>query len=219
MSKLNFAALRGKLDQIMWRRIWMALVGVVICSFSVGFYRLSDFGTDPYQCLAAGVDNLVPLSFGNVLTIMNCILLVVVLFVRRRYVGIATIFTVFLTGYIVDFSVWVLESLNIEMTMPVRIAYLIIGVVVMCFASSLYITSDLGVSSYDAQALMLSDNGKAPFRFVRIGTDLVCVVCGFLMGAKVGVGTLVAAFFMGPLIDFFNVHVARPFLNRPVKAK
>ena len=197
----------------------MALVGVVICSFSVGFYRLSAFGTDPYQCLAAGVDNLVPLSFGNVLTIMNCILLVVVLFVRRRYVGIATIFTVFLTGYIVDFSVWVLESLNIEMIMPVRIAYLIIGVVVMCFASSLYITSDLGVSSYDAQALMLSDNGKAPFRFVRIGTDLVCVICGFLMGAKVGVGTLVAAFFMGPLIDFFNVHVARPFLNRPVKAK
>ena len=73
MSKLNFAALRGQLDQMMWRRIWMALVGVVICSFSVGFYRLSDFGTDPYQCLAAGVDNLVPLSFGNVLTIMNCI--------------------------------------------------------------------------------------------------------------------------------------------------
>jgi len=213
------ARLLSKMDRMMLRRILMAFVGVVICSFSVGFYRLSAFGTDPYQCLAAGVDNYVPLSFGNVLTIMNCLLLVVVLFVRRRYVGIATLFTVFLTGYIVDFSVWVLEGLNIEMTMPVRIVYLIIGVVVMCFASSLYITSDLGVSAYDAQALMLSDNGKAPFRFVRIGTDLVCVTIGFLMGAKVGVGTLVAAFFMGPLIDFFNVHVARPFLNRPVKAK
>ena len=202
------------MDKRMWRRVFMALVGVVICSFSVGFYRLSAFGTDPYQCLAAGVANKVPLGFGNVLTIMNCILLVVVLLVRRRYVGLATLFTVFLTGYIVDFSVWVLEGLRIEMTMPVRIVYLIIGVVVMCFAASLYITSDLGVSAYDAQALMLSDNGKAPFRFVRIGTDLVCVVCGFLMGARVGVGTLVAALFMGPLIDFFNVHVARPFLER-----
>ena len=210
MKKIVFP----RMDTRMWRRVFMALVGVVICSFSVGFYRLSAFGTDPYQCLAAGVANKVPLGFGNVLTIMNCVLLVIVLLIRRRYVGIATLFTVFLTGYIVDFSVWALEGLPIEMTMPVRVLYLIIGVVVMCFAASLYITSDLGVSAYDAQALMLSDNGKAPFRFVRIGTDLVCVVCGFLMGARVGVGTLVAALFMGPLIDFFNVHVARPFLER-----
>ena len=87
----------------------------------------------------------------------------------------------------------------------------------MCFASSLYITSNLGVSAYDAQALMLSDTGKIQFRFVRIGTDLVCVAAGFALGATVGVGTLVTAFFMGPLIDFFNRKIARPMLNRPVK--
>jgi uncharacterized membrane protein YczE len=38
------------------------------------------------------------------------------------------------------------------------------------------------------------------------------VAIGFVLGAIVGVGTVITAFFMGPLIDFFNVHVARPFL-------
>ena len=27
-----------------------------------------------------------------------------------------------------------------------------------------------------------------------------------------GIGTIITAFFMGPLIEFFNVHIARPFL-------
>ena len=55
-------------------------------------------------------------------------------------------------------------------------------------------------------------------------TYLVCVVAGagiFLAGGGafseiptiVGVGTIITAFFMGPLIEFFNVTVARPMLN------
>ena len=206
-----------KFDALMRRRVLMAFFGVLLCSFAVGFFRLSNFGTDPYQCLAAGVSNVVPLDFGNVLTILNCVLLVEVFFLGRRYIGIATLFSVFLTGYEVEFSEWALGLTGLEMTMAVRIIYLTVGVVLMCFASSLYITSNLGVSAYDAQALMLSDTGKIQFRFVRIGTDLVCVAAGFALGATVGVGTLVTAFFMGPLIDFFNRKIARPMLNRPVK--
>lgn len=206
-----------KFDVMLRRRIMMAFVGVMLCSFAVGFFRLSDFGTDPYQTLAAGLANVVPLGFGNVLTLLNCILLVEVFFLNKHYLGIATLFSVFLTGYVVEFSEWVLGLTGIEMTMAVRIVYLAIGVVLMCFASSLYITSDLGVSSYDAQALMIGDTGKIQFRFARIGTDLICVGIGFAFGATVGVGTLVTAFFMGPLIDYFNRRIARPLLNRPVR--
>ena len=206
-----------KFDVMMRRRIMMAFFGVLLCSFAVGFFRLSDFGTDPYQCLAAGVSNVVPIGFGNVLTIMNCLLLVEVFFLKRSYIGIATIFTVFLTGYVVEFSEWVLGLTGIEMTMVMRIVYLAVGVVLICFASSLYITSNLGVSAYDAQALMIGDTGKLPFRFARIGTDLICVAVGFALGATIGVGTLVTAFFMGPLIDLFNRKIAQPMLNKPVK--
>lgn len=33
------------------------------------------------------------------------------------------------------------------------------------------------------------------------------------VAASVGVGTIVTAFFMGPLIEFFNEKVARPMLG------
>lgn len=213
MSEASLPFLK-KMGPLFYRRLVMSFLGVVVCSFSVGFFRLSAFGTDPYQCLAAGVANQLPFGFGNVLTGLNVLFFLAALAFGRRYIGIGTLFTVFLTGYIVEFSVWALEKINLPLTLPVRILYLALGVVVMCFAASFYITANMGVSSYDAQAMMLADRKLGPFRYMRIATDLVCVGVGFLLGATVGVGTLITALFMGPLIDFFNARAARPFLMR-----
>ena len=86
-------------------------------------------------------------------------------------------------------------------------------------------TADLGVSTYDAVALIIVNTWKkGKFQYVRIITDLVCVVLGCLLfilsGGKIsqiptiaGIGTIITAFFMGPLIEFFNVHIARPILK------
>ena len=101
---------------------------------------------------------------------------------------------------------------------------LLIAVILMCFASAFYFTADLGVSVYDAVALILSENWKVgPFKYIRIVTDLICVAGGvvlYLLGghkvteilAVAGPGTIITAFFMGPLIDYFNRTAARPFL-------
>ena len=101
-----------------------------------------------------------------------------------------------------------------------------LGVVIMCLASAFYFTADLGVSTYDAVSLIWSEKqNRIRFRLCRILCDLVCVLGGTLLclagGVKVsgvvGVGTVITAFFMGPLIDFFNRKLARPFLYGPQK--
>ena len=193
------------------RRLLMALFGVVICALSVGFFRQAAFGTDPFQCMCNGIDNVVPLDFGTLYVIICLILLGVMLLVDRHYLGVATFINLFLTGYIVEFSEWAIHSLFGDPTMAVRIVYLIIGIVVMCLASALYFTADLGVSTYDFIALHLAKRqNKVPFRLIRIGTDLVCVGIGFALGFTPGVGTIITALFMGPLISLFNERVAQP---------
>ena len=83
----------------------------------------------------------------------------------------------------------------------------------------------MGVSPYDAVSLIMAEKWKlASFKFCRIACDLTCVIAGVVLfllsgqsmseiGQLVGVGTIITAFFMGPLIEFFNVRVAQPFLN------
>ena len=96
---------------------------------------------------------------------------------------------------------------------------LFISVPLLCLAGSLYMTSDLGVSTYDVWALTLDRRTRFPFRFLRVGTDLLCVSIGFaLLGFSpagiIGAGTIITAFFTGPLIDFFNRKISQPLLNR-----
>lgn len=198
-------------------RLIMTIVGVLLCSFAVGFFQNSGFGVDPFQCLSMGVfgkffSKLT--EYGTYYVVLSIIMLVAVLLLDKHYIGIATLINLFLTGYIISFASGIIGGLVPKPGMAVRVVFLLIGVVIMCFASSLYMTSDLGVSVYDALAIIISNKTKFPFKFCRIATDVICVSIGFVCGKIPGIGTLITAFFMGPLVDFFNRKFSRPLLEK-----
>lgn len=206
------------------KRIAMSLFGVVICAVSVGIFKIAALGVDPFQSFMAGLDAIVPIDFGTLYVITNAVLLLFALVFDKHYIGIATFINLFLLGYITQFTYDFLQTIIIEPSMVVRILCLVVGVVIICFGSAFYMTADLGVSTYDAIALIICNTWKkGKFQYVRIITDLVCVIMGVglflaaggtiaLIPTIAGVGTIITAFFMGPLIEFFNVHVARPVL-------
>lgn len=189
----------------------MTIFGVLVAGFSVGIFNFSAFGMDPFQVFAHGVWEHIPMGFGTFYAIVNLIMLVFIFFLDKSKIGLGTLINIFLLGYVVEFSSWLWVYLIPNPSLIIRIFALLIAIIILCFASALYFTGDLGVSTYDAVALLLSEKGVAKFKYCRIGTDLICVVTGFILGATVGIGTLVTAFFMGPLISVFNKKVAEPF--------
>lgn len=193
------------------RRILMTIFGVLICGFSVSMFDFSNMGLDPFQVFAHGVWMHQPLDFGTFYMIINLIMLVAIFFLSRKKIGLGTVINIFLLGYVVDFFSKFWDRIIPNPTIILKILFLLMGIVIMCFASALYFTADMGVSTYDAVALIMSERqSKIKFQFCRIGTDLICTIIGFSLGATIGVGTLVTAFFMGPLIAFFNKTVAIP---------
>lgn len=208
------------------RRILMSLSGVIVCAVSVGIFKIAALGVDPFQSLMAGLDKLIPIDFGTLYVIVNLLLLVFSLAADKSKIGLATFINLFLLGYITDFTYQLLQSVIMNPSMIVRLICLLVGIVIICFGSALYMTANLGVSTYDAVAIVLSEKWKvAKFQYCRIGTDLVCVVLGvvlFLLAGGgwanvltiAGLGTIITAFFMGPLIEYFNVKIARPLLKK-----
>lgn len=210
----------------MKKRIMMSVFGVLVCAISVGFFKLAAFGVDPFQSFMSGIDQLIPIEFGTLYILVNVCMLLFALIFDRHYIGVATFVNLFLLGYVVQFSYETLQGIFPDPSMGIRIFCFVFGFVMLCFSSSIYMTADLGVSTYDAVALIMANTWKiGKFKYIRIVTDVVCVVLGiamFLIGggaaaeipAFVGVGTILTAFFMGPLIDFFNRTVAEPFLHK-----
>ena len=208
------------------RRILMSLGGVLVGAVAVGIFKIAALGVDPFQSLMSGLDKLIPIPFGTLYMIVNAVLLLFSLVFNRHNIGIATFINLFLLGYVTQFSYELLQKLLPDPSVPVRALCLAVGVVVLCIGSALYMTADLGVSTYDSIAITMADKWKwGKFKFIRIGTDLACVILGavcFLLGggswggvpAFAGIGTIITAFFMGPLIEFFRVKIALPLLGK-----
>ena len=207
------------------KRIGMSLFGVIICAVSVGIFKIAALGVDPFQSFMAGLDAMIPIDFGTLYVITNAVMLIFALVFDKHYIGIATFINLFLLGYITQFTYDSLQKIIVAPSIMIRVLCLIVGVVIICFGSAFYMTADLGVSTYDAVALIICNTWKkGKFQYVRIITDIVCVILGvalFLLAGGglaqiptiAGIGTIITAFFMGPLIEFFNVHVARPVLK------
>lgn len=208
------------------RRIFMSLAGVMLGAVSVGIFKIAAMGVDPFQSLMSGLDALIPIPFGTLYVLVNLVLLIFSLVFDRKNIGIATFINLFLLGYVTEFSYNLFRTLLPDPDMVVRSVCLVVGIVIICFGSALYMTADLGVSTYDAVAIVLSRKWKiGKFQYVRICCDLVCVALGvgifLLSGGSLeavptiaGIGTVITAFFMGPLIELFNRTVARPMLKK-----
>ena len=207
------------------RRIAMSLAGVLVTAISIGAFKFSSFGVDPFQSFMSGIDTLIPIDFGTLYVIVNAVLLIFAVVFDRHYIGIATFINLFLLGYVVDFSQTVIEVLFPAPTLLTRVALFLFGFVFLCFGSSLYMTADMGVSTYDAIALICVHRWKlGRFRIVRIATDFLCILFGIGMcllaegtanelTSFLGIGTILTAFCMGPLIDIFNRSVSVPILG------
>ncbi len=196
-----------------WKRIAMSFFGVIVTGFCVGAFQKANLGADPFTCFVTGIGNLFHSTYSVFYLIITGLLLAGVFFVEKHYIGIATVINLLFTGMAADFMRGVLDSLFPAPGLAARIFMMLSGIFGTCFAASVYFTADLGVSAYDAWSLIAGNKYKIlPFRICRIITDSICVLTGFLCHVTIGVGTVITALFMGPVVQWFNTNVSEPFL-------
>ena len=207
------------------KRIMMSTIGVIVCGAGVGLFKYASFGVDPFQSSMGGLSAAIPISFGLLYILVNILLLSFSMVFDRSKIGIATFINLFLLGYVVDYSHKILLHFFPAPGMMSRVLVLILGLGVLAVSCSLYFAADLGVSTYDAIGLVASQKWpRISFKYFRIATDLICVAIGvglFLLsgnplseiGMVAGVGTIITAFCLGPMIEFCNVHISQPILN------
>ncbi|MBR5387822.1 MAG: hypothetical protein IK142_09615 [Clostridiales bacterium] len=209
--------------ELLKTRIALCVIGVCLCGIAVGFFRYAAFGVDPFTSFMSGLDVVVPIDYGTLYVFVNAVLLIIVIFLDRKLVGLGTVVNLFLVGYLAEFVNNGLAKVFPSGSIGPRIICLIIGVLMLSFSAALYMPADMGVSTYDAIAMVMADKWHIlQFKYDRIITDFVCVALGvtlyYFSGqpiksvlAVVNIGTIITAFFMGPLIDIFTKNFTKRF--------
>lgn len=197
----------------MKKRIVMALAGTVLTGICVGGMQKAGLGVDPFTCLVTAFSIIFGTTYSICFFILTGIFLTGAFLIERRLVGIATVFNLLLCGTSAGITKNFLDLYIKTDSMAVRFILLIVSLIVVCFAGSLYFTADVGVSAYDAVALIVSERKSIlPFKAWRILSDILCCLIGIVCGVKIGIGTVITAFMMGPFLQWFNEHVSEKIL-------
>lgn len=187
------------------KALFVLLVGLTVAHLGVTLFLLSELGTDTFTVFVQGLSVVFGLTVGTVHVIVLCLLMVVMLLTTKGYVKPGTVVCAFCGGPIIDLFTWLLGGVvNGSSNMPVRIASMLIGCVILALGMSVVINSNAGTGPNDLVAVILSDKiEKVEFRWIRVGCDLFFVILGFLLGGTVGAGTIAAVFLTGPLVQFW----------------
>lgn len=213
----------------MVKRVVLSLISIIIMGFGISMFSLSGFGVDPFTSMNMNVAGTVGLGFGTYQLIVNVIILLFVVIVAHRgLVGVGTVFNMVGSGYACEFFQGLFQSAVREhYTYALRVPLLAVGIITLCFACSLFFTANVGVGPYDALSFMLNRSTKLEYKWMRVATDVTVVLIGLVFGGglnallsgdvskveNVGIGTVITAFCMGPLINFFNKYVSAKIFN------
>ncbi|EOU9529950.1 YitT family protein [Cronobacter dublinensis] len=194
----------------MWRRLLQLYVGLALYGVSTAMFVRSNLGTDPWNVFHLGLARLLSLNIGVV--IIGVGVLVLLLWVPlRQKPGLGTISNVIMIGLAADAALAVLPAPS---SLAVRSGLLVAAVVVNSLATGMYIGAGFGAGPRDG--LMTGINARTGWsvRSVRTAIEVSVLLAGWAMGGTLGIGTVVYALTIGPLIQlclpWFQVRRVKP---------
>lgn len=195
-----------------FRRLAVALLSIVCSSFGVSCYYACALGSDPISVFVDGQHIVLGLSYGQVTTINNIVLGVLMILFARRYFHVGTLMSCFLVGPLIDFFEGALRAAFPPDTASywVKGGMLAVGVVTLALGVALFITADMGVGPFDFLPLKLRDAAGIDLKWTRMIFDTACFVIGWLLGGVVGIGTVAGVLLTGPVMSFFMKRLAPP---------
>ena len=191
-------------------RVVLLLAGLCVAHLGVTLFLQSDLGSDPFNVFVQGLFRGIPwpafaaMTHGRTHLLVSLVILLVLLAVDRSYVGIGTVLCMALGGPIIDvYTLWLSPVIHGGLPLPLRLALLVAGCVILAFGMTIVIRSQAGTGPNDLVAVVLSDKLRKPFGPVRLGVDLTFALVGLALGGVVGLGTVICAFLVGPAAQLF----------------
>ena len=176
-------------------RVALLLAGLCVAHLGVTLFLQSDLGSDPFNVFVQGLFRGIPwpafaaMTHGRTHLLVSLVILLVLLAVDRSYVGIGTVLCMALGGPIIDvYTLWLSPVIHGGLPLPLRLALLVAGCVILAFGMTIVIRSQAGTGPNDLVAVVLSDKLRKPFGPVRIGVDLTFALVGLALGGVVGLG-------------------------------
>ena len=188
------------------RRIIQLLVGLFVYGLGLSLMVRAGIGVAPWDVLSQGISLRTGLPFGLVTNIVGALVLLLWIPIRVR-VGFGTVANVLLIGTSAQLGLTFIPQQTVPWVQGLVFAG---GLALVAVATGLYIGARLGPGPRDGLMTGLHRRTGWPIWIVRTGIELIVLIAGILLGGQFGIGTILFALLIGPMVG-----VTLPLLRVP----
>lgn len=191
-----------KILQLFKNILWIEL-GLAISSAGTALFYAADLGSGAMATFSDGLHLLLGISYGNANTLSNMVLLVVLFFLQKSYINVGTVLCVFTIGPWVNLFTPVFQATGLaQANMCLRLLAAAGGTVCMGVGLGLYVSVGCGLGAMEGIVMYCRERFHISVGVSKIIQDVTLAFPGILLGARWGVGTVIAMFCTGPVLQF-----------------
>ena len=180
------------------RRLTQLIIGLVLFGIGIGLMLQSGLGVPPWDVLHQGLARRFGLTVGAWSIIVSVAVLLLWLPLRQPY-GLGTLLNAIIIGVVIDLTGAIIPVVEVT---GVAWAMMLVGVVMIGIASGLYIGANLGPGPRDGLMTGIARRGPS-IRLTRAVIEITVLTLGWVLGGTFGIGTIVFALAIGPLVQYF----------------
>ena len=179
------------------KTLFFLFFGFTLFGLGEALLIISNLGVTPWTVFAEGVAKNFDISIGLATFLVSISILILWIPLKQK-IGIGTISNAIIIAVTIDLFVYLLpHSTNILLS----IFEMTIGILLVGIGSGIYLITNLGPGTRDGLMKGISENFKKPIYIIRLSIEIIVVVLGWLLGGTVGLGTLMFAILIGPIIS------------------
>lgn len=186
------------------------LLGLTGYGFSMAMMVRAELGLDPWDVFHQGLARITGMTIGIASAVVGAAVLLAWIPLRNRP-GIGTVANVVVIAVTVDAGMAILTT---PTSMPPRVEMMVGAVVLNAISTVLYIGAGLGPGPRDGLMTGLVVRTGLSVRLIRTSIEATVLTIGWLLGGTVGVGTVLYALGIGPLVQLFVRITPTPVLAR-----
>lgn len=185
-------------------RVIRLIVGSIVMGGGIAIAMKGGFGVDPMALFWEGIHIQTGMSYGTANLLVSGVIILMLFFIDRSQLGIGTVVNSVLVSLSMDLiSLMPLES---ELFL-IRLFLLLIGLVLLAGGIVYYGSANFGRGAFDGLIFGIVNKTKYSIRMIRSSFDLILVILGMLLGAKLSLGPIVSVLTIGYMMQFFHTHL------------
>ena len=191
-----------------WRGSWSDLfaswlqlnIGLILAALGLTLMVKANFGMGPWGVFQVALCLQTGMSFGVSIQLVGVVLLAFSYLIARLVPPAGTIANMYIVGIYVDYFFF--PRIHDFEGMLAQFLACIGSIIIFSIGGAVYLSANQGPGPRDGLMMAIYMRTKFSLRKVRTILEVFVLAVGWLMGGPVGIGTILFAFLVGPILQF-----------------